>query len=347
MNYDASKEALPYDPWYSLDHKEIDSGIRQLCAPILDLTEDHDEDDGEIAKLRDTVKHAQTSQPGKLFYVAFLGDQGVGKSSIINGLADRQLVSASSSSSACTAFPTKISHKKGAEDQTTESDVLIQYYSAEEMRDIVEEQTRRYEAAFPKKRKSLQAISLPTPDSYRDSDDDKRAGDEEEEEEEEETLDDAEKERVLQDGNTAKEFFHIIWGTEEDEERMQMLERALDHENIECDSFYDACLRNVRERLSTAGGALDGSTEFDAILDTDLEDTRKEADKLWPLVKCLELKTGHRLLRENVCILDLPGRITRLLNVPSTKIQQVTGTQTTCAKFSSTSSEGWPILRSL
>ena len=319
MNYDASKEALPYDPWYSLDHKEIDSGIRQLCAPILDLTEDHDEDDGEIAKLRDTVKHAQTSQPGKLFYVAFLGDQGVGKSSIINGLADRQLVSASSSSSACTAFPTKISHKKGAEDQTTESDVLIQYYSAEEMRDIVEEQTRRYEAAFPKKGKSLQAISLPTPDSYRDPDDDKRAGDEEEEEEEEEILDDAEK----------------------------MLERALDHENIECDSFYDACLRNVRERLSTAGGALDGSTEFDAILDTDLEDTRKEADKLWPLVKCLELKTGHRLLRENVCILDLPGRITRLLNVPSTKIQQVTGTQTTCAKFSSTSSEGWPILRSL
>jgi hypothetical protein len=264
------------------------------------------------------VKHAQTSQPGKVLYVAFLGDQGVGKSSIINGLAGRQLVSASSSSSACTAFPTKLSHKKGAEDQTDESDIRIQYHSEEEMRDIVEEQARRHEAAFPKKNKSLQATLLPTPDSYNDSDDDKRAGDEEEEEEEE-ILDDAERERVLQDGNTAKEFFHIIWGTEESEERMQMLEHALDHENIECDSFYAACLKNVRERLSTAG-ALDGFTEFNAISDTDLDDTRNEADRLWPLVKCVELKTGHRLLRENVCILDLPGKIARILNASSTNI---------------------------
>jgi GTPase SAR1 family protein len=292
--------------------------MRKLSKPILDLTKDHDEDDGEIAKLRDTMEHAQTSQPGKVFYVAFVGDQGVGKSSIINGLTGRQLVSASSSSSACTAFPTMLSLKNGAEDQTDKSDMRIQYHSEEEMRDNVEEQVRRHEAAFPKKHKSLKAASLPTPDSYRDFDDEKRAGDEEEEEEEE-ILDDAERERVLQDGNTAKEFFHIIWGTEESEEKMQMLEHALDHENIECESFYVACLENVRERLRTAG-ALNGFTEFNAISDADLDDTRNEADRLWPLVKCVELKTGHRLLRENVCILDLPGKIAQILNASPTNI---------------------------
>lgn len=152
--YNSSQETLPYDPWFALDHESIRNGIHQLCAPLLDLTIDHDEEDGEIFHFRKTVRSAQVSPPGTPFYIDFLGDQGIGKSSIINALFDRILVNVSSSSSACTAFTTIILHKDGAEDETVESDLRIQYLSDDEIMEHIEEQVRRYRSAYPDKGKS-------------------------------------------------------------------------------------------------------------------------------------------------------------------------------------------------
>lgn len=131
-------------------------------------------------------------------------------------------------------------------------------------------------------------------------------------EDEEEDMDDADKERVIRDGKTAIEFFEILWGANEDEEIKQALKYALENDDIECASFYRTCLKKARQQLRSAN-ALDGYTEYSAVTDADLEEKRKEADRLWPLVKSVQLRTGHRLLRNNICVLDLPGEVTELL----------------------------------
>lgn len=285
------------------------------------LTIDHDKRDGEITKLRERVISAQTVHSGKLFHVAFLGEQGVGKSSIINALFERQLVNASSSSSACTRFLTIISHKEGAKDDTTESDVQIQYLDDDEIRDHIEEQVRRHEMAYPNKSTSLPATLHPATYLGDDFDEDTQEG-VEEDVNENERLDDAERERVLQDGKTAKEFFSVIWGAEEDEKRKKLLEHLLNHSKIECESFYKTCLENAKEQLRMAN-AHTGFTEHKAVPDADLDDRRTEAEKLWPLVKSVRIRTGHRLLRNNIRVMDLPGKISQSMSDSYTNIHRL------------------------
>ena len=288
--YDSSQETR-YDPWFSLNHEEIYSSVRQLCSSTLTLTADHDERDGEITNLKKRVTRAKTVRSSKWFNVAFLREQGVGKSPIINALFERQLVNASSSSSACTRFLTIISYRPGAKDNTTKSNLHIQYLNDNKIRDHIEEQARRHELAFSNI--SATSPANPYPATYIRNEIYKNSQEGREEDANEiKKLDDADIERQLQDGKTAKDFFNIIWGAEDDEERKKLLEHSLNHSKIECDSFYKTCLENAKERLRMAN-ARDGFTKYNAGPDADLEDKITEAEKLWPLVKSVQIKTGH------------------------------------------------------
>jgi predicted GTPase len=64
--------------------------------------------DPKLENLKTALQSATVIFCGQSFYVAFLGEQGIGKSSIINAIFDRELVNVPSLSSTCTAYSTTI-----------------------------------------------------------------------------------------------------------------------------------------------------------------------------------------------------------------------------------------------
>jgi hypothetical protein len=103
----------------------------------------------EIAKLAEDMNSRYVVPKGEPFLVAFLGEQGIGKSTIINMLLGRPLVSSSSSSSACTSFTTYNVHESTAKDTNTLSDVSIEKLTAEELAGCICEQIARLAALHP------------------------------------------------------------------------------------------------------------------------------------------------------------------------------------------------------
>ncbi len=263
----------------------------------MSVTQNRANGDTEIANLHTALDNAKTVSYGKSFCIALLGEQGIGKSSLLCSLLGRYLVNISSSSSACTAFPTFITYKEGASDDTGESDVLIQYFSEEEIRECVEEQARRYRFGFPRKRLFDDAFVL-FHDEYFDED-----------EEEQEVESETEREQIMNSARTAKDFFCIIFNAYDDPVREALLQNALNYDDIEKeDKFLDTSVSFAMERLADIG-VQDGFTQHNAILDKNLADVREGAEELWPLVKSVRLATGHRMLRNNLSFIDLPGNL--------------------------------------
>ncbi|KAJ4334834.1 hypothetical protein N0V95_009062, partial [Ascochyta clinopodiicola] len=350
--YDTSTEKRPYHPWYALDHEKIARLLEKSCSKLLALTATRSATDTELSNLHSALERAKTVSHGKTLCVVFLGEQGTGKSSLLCSVLDRDVVDVSSSSSACTAFPTIIAHKEGADDGSVESDVVVEYLGLGEIRRCVEEQARRYRFAFPRKRggaslevgntndrteeqdqeeeedeeeegNNVEEEEIDDEEEQEDDDDEEEEiddeeeqeddddeeeeegdGKEEEEEEEEET--EAEKQQTLNSARTARDFFRIIFNSDQDRGRHEQLENALEYSDIESSRFADMCVGFAKERLASIG-AQNGVIHHKAIQDQDLTDMREEVGKLWPLVKSLRLETGHVLLRNNLCFLDLPG----------------------------------------
>ncbi|KAF1927031.1 uncharacterized protein M421DRAFT_6587 [Didymella exigua CBS 183.55] len=97
----------------------------------------------EIADLLRVLDRAKKTPQRKKFNMAIVGNQGVGKSSTINALMNRDLVDASVSSSACTAFATIIEYKDGACDDAEQSGVKVTYLELGDIHDFMQEHIRR------------------------------------------------------------------------------------------------------------------------------------------------------------------------------------------------------------
>ncbi|KAH7084300.1 hypothetical protein FB567DRAFT_528770, partial [Paraphoma chrysanthemicola] len=229
--------------------------------------------------------------------IAVLGAQGSGKSTLLTALLGRALVERSGKGASCTAVPTVIIHKKGAEDRTRLSDIKIEWISREQHLAHIQEHVQRWTEVFPGS----------------------RGGGADAEEEEENTEDeDAEaskpKSRKIpptQTGAiTAKEFFETIFNAKND----PVAKRELDHRLFETDirqgDFDQLCLQKVQERFDNLKARLhirDDVSEFFDVHDRDLPEIRSLVDKLWPFVKVQTIATGHMLLRYGICFFDLPG----------------------------------------
>lgn len=117
---------------------------------------------------------------------------------------------------------------------------------------------------------------------------------------------------IVKSATTAKEFFLIVFNAEQYGGRKEELEQILDHDDIETNSFFIKCADYARERLASIGAG-GGLQQCNAVPDEELDDLRERLASVWPLVKSLQLEAGHRLLRNNLCFLDLPGEETDCL----------------------------------
>jgi hypothetical protein len=183
----------------------------------------------------------------------------------------------------------------------------------QEFRDATEEQIRRYVAAFP-----FEDSSHSTSQDLNEHEFDE---DEDEDTMSTESLQDQEpmqkashctrtkvSRAVLRGAKTARDYFEIIFNASYDESQRLQLEHFLENTNIESSEFLDYCLIMIQSRLAEAE-AVEGHLILTDISDEELPNIWKYTNMIYPLVKVLHLATDHILLKNNICVIDLPGKL--------------------------------------
>ncbi|KAF1850656.1 uncharacterized protein K460DRAFT_412323 [Cucurbitaria berberidis CBS 394.84] len=304
--YDPSKEDFPDDPWYALDHDRITTTVRNMCDNLIIPLQRHESVDQGIKDLVKALQAAKQLPRIKNLRLASLGEQGKGKSSLINAVLDRKLLGASGGSVAETAFATTVLYKEGADDHTRRSDVKIQFWDAEETGVRIKEQIDRWTAVYPGS----------TSDQLQDSGEDDAASDTSDHETP--IKDDPDNlqgrkvaSKTLQRGAaTAKDFFGVIFNTKEDETAKRWLDEILHSPSFRNSDFYQVCHERARKRLLEISSQADTHTslsEHKDISDKDLTRVRILIKQIWPFVKSVTIATGHVLLRNGLSFIDLPG----------------------------------------
>ncbi|KAJ4989677.1 hypothetical protein SVAN01_04894 [Stagonosporopsis vannaccii] len=291
--YDYRTEDLPDEPYYNLDLAILAKNIVHMCEDLGRAAATNTSTDEGISDLRKTLKQATSIPRPKSIVIAVVGNQGVGKSSTINALLNRNLVEVIGGSEACTAFATIIGYKDGADDNTGESDIKVMFLSPDEIRDFIEEHVRRYAESVT--RSSLH------------HDDESEA-----EEPDSSTQFSMYEERraiskaVQQGADTAEEFFRIMFNADLDQSADAELQQWLQKPGLGDGRFQQHLMQLATSHLSCVQGEEGGCLEYNDVPDKDLEHVRSWS-KMWPLVKSVTISTGSVLLRHGLCLMDLPG----------------------------------------
>ncbi|KAF3041863.1 hypothetical protein E8E12_001591 [Didymella heteroderae] len=316
--YHPSTEDLPDHIWYSLDDQLLNQKLVQMCNDLGRPVFNCNVDDPEITDLVRALGRAKKTPRAKTVNIAVVGNQGVGKSSTINALLNRDLVDASASSSACTAFATIIEHKAGAADDTDRSDLKVTFLDLYEIRDFVEEQIKRYADVYIADEDDNDAeMEHVTEDESVDEDADEPVFDADVSDSD---FSDASESPVankkkhkkvsktLQAGaDTAEQFFRIIFNAHRDQAKEAELQEWLNRPDLEDGSFLEHCVKVASQHLAQIQAEEQGNVEYKDVKDTQLQDVRDHATNMWALVKAVTILTGSVLLRNGIRFMDLPG----------------------------------------
>ncbi|KAH7126594.1 hypothetical protein B0J11DRAFT_505324 [Dendryphion nanum] len=294
--YDPKDEEKPDTPWSRIAKQDMDLKIKNIFAKALyELAFARDED-RELILLRDALNELKPVPATPPRTVSIVGQQGMGKSLLINALLHRRNLSKTSASGgACTASAIKYIHKPGAEDLSETYDALIQFMNDESLIEIIVEHAQRYFHFHH---------SSKVDPVYHD-----------------------EEERSAK---TAEDFFHMLYKTmlhlQDDNDQLSAtqvalsknaldtLTRRLSAEQIECGKLTRGSLTLARKRIEDAGADKDRAKHFNDMTVAELleriETFISQHDtyySLWPIVDHVEVYMGSTLLSHGVIMVDMPG----------------------------------------
>ena len=318
--YDPTTENLPDHSWYALDQELLCTTILRMCNKLGRPVVDSQIKDAEIADLLKNLDRAKTVPHPSKFNVAVVGNQGVGKSSMINALLNRDLVDASASSSACTAFATIIQYKIDANDDSDASDLKVTFLDIAEIRDFVEEYIRRYADVYTPDNTDANDAKVEEADAENEDANDVPDNDASDADvsdsdfsvtSESPTSNKRPRKKVskaVQKGaDTAEQFFRIIFNAPWDNSKEAELQTWLDKPDLEDGRFLEHCVKLASEHLAQIQTEEGGSVEYNDVKDSDLPVMRQHATTMWPLIKSVTISTGSVLLRNGIRFMDLPG----------------------------------------
>jgi len=289
--YKSDMEPLPDLHWYGLDVAAIDRKIGHMCSNLKERIETESPADQEMADLFKELNEGKQVRRSKSTLVAVVGEQGIGKSSILNALLHRpELNDVSASGHACTSLATIIEWKEGADASTTHSDIHIEFLATTELEESFAEHIRRYSYyKFQMEQDKKDADEENGPSSEND-----------------ETCTRISKEE-RQGAQTALECFNVLWNTEHNEDAAKELQSLLNDLNKNNDSFLQACIFKGRARAWDAG-VRNEILSFGDVPDSELGSKRDIASALSPLVRLVRILTGSLLLMNGISFVDLPGK---------------------------------------
>ena len=286
---------LSADWFYDRMHMEIDEDVRNMCAKLSRAISEFPETSEELSHLVEKLTAAYHIPKGTALVAAFLGMMGVGKSTLINALFGRVLVTNSGGVLACTSIPTVVVLKEGATDDTKYSDLAIQLFTEQQYQDCVREQITRWTEWSTHSSKSRQIEEyedkgcLPEDVIFQEP---------------AKVTEKVDYTQMKRGADTAKEYFEIILNVQDKEASKQTLEDALHSTDVGKEEFFERCMAGIRARCEQITDLVAGLKH---VHDGDLRKQRPQIDKFWPLVKAVYVETGHALLRNNIHVIDLPG----------------------------------------
>lgn len=246
----------------------------------------------EIGALMEKSAHLKPGPEKLEWSYALVGKQGEGKSTVNNCLLDRyNLAGVSKGTKSCTQFATEFRYKAGASDETKNSDVTIAFFDNKQLKANMEENIKRYSRFHH------------LTDEYEQSEGD------------------VEKSATKLEENLSKEaygvFCAIVRGDEQAETVLHDLLASL--ENIKNGTLLEFLLRQQHERLQALGVGDDNTVTYTDVPDQlspenerlgiSIATVRNMADALAPLVNMVTIRTGGRLLRYGLVLLDIPGKL--------------------------------------
>jgi energy-coupling factor transporter ATP-binding protein EcfA2 len=301
--YDPSiNEQFPQDPWHTLNHESIIDQVGELCDELTIPLERYVGIDEAIENLKKQAEDARKLPDMKKLRVAVLGEQGVGKSTLVNALLDRKILDNSAGSTACTAYATTIEYKPGVADNTQVSDVKIEFFSEEEIDAFVKDQHNRWADCYPGPQARRRDLAQDSDESSSDEFSSEGSTPV--------AATDAEKEKLKNSAKTAKEFFGIVFDIKGNAQNKEWLENILQKTNIREGDFRQRCILQAREQLHKTATKLKAENGFvlqPNVTDKKLGQIKNIVKKIWPFVKAVTVATGHVLLRHGICFVDLPG----------------------------------------
>lgn len=278
--YDPSQEADPDHEWFRLHREQKDREVHDIVSQVTDITEEARLGDKELISIHKSAETLRDISLAASTEVALVGQQGMGKSLLINALTNRRELSKTSARvGACTASAIKYRHKTGVKDHHELFDAAVEFMDDNCLQEGISEHIRHY-AHFH--------YSGNVDEDYW-----------------------YEEQRAAE---TAVEFFQEIWNARFDSEAEKQMKELLQESNISSGSLLEAAMQMARQRIMETGADEQRTIFF---RDMKIEDLLKEVDRyvsdaesqssLWPIVHDVIIYMGSSLARNGVVLVDLPG----------------------------------------
>ena len=260
------------------EHK--DQEVRDIVELVENITADARAEDKELISLRKSADAVRDISLAASTEIALVGQQGMGKSLIINALTSRRNLSKTSARfGACTASTIKYRYKSGADDRHEFFDAVVEFMDDECLHEIISEHARRYE--------HFHYSGKVDPEYW------------------------YEEQRAAE---TAAKFFAEISNARFDPEAAKRVEELLERDSIANGDLVAAAMQMAQQRISEVGANEQRAIPFN---DMKIEVLMKEVDRyvsdsatassLWPIVHDVVIFMGSRLARNGVVMIDLPG----------------------------------------
>lgn len=279
--YDPSQEADPDHEWFRLQRDHKHKEVHDIVSLVTDITSKARTGDRELLSLHKSADTTRDISLAANIEVALVGQQGMGKSLMINALTNRRDLSKTSARfGACTASAIKYQHKHGVNDKHGLFDAVIKFMDDEGLHEIISEHVRRY--------KHFYYSGNVDPEYW------------------------YEEQRAAE---TAAKFFEEIFNARFDSDAKALLASLLEETSVVNGELLRAAMQMARDRIDeTCAGEQRaiyfGNTNIDQLTQavnyyvSDAE----EQSSLWPIVHDVIVYMGSTLARNGVVMVDLPGQ---------------------------------------
>lgn len=279
--YNHMTDDLPDHAFYRLDTEEIQRLSGDISERVKNAVAYAGPKDHHILELSQTASNVAEVPSLKSIEIAAVGQQGCGKSTMINALQHCEKVSKTSASGqACTASPIRFCHKARAKDLEV-FEAQVNFMNDTELKEVIDEHCRNYYHFHSSKAEDLENFA-----------------------------------ECCLLAEQAESFIRMFddedgWDTPE-----QTLDDFLNCENIINESIPDLTLSKAQKYIDN----ITGPSRLSCFSDyNDAQELRENVDhwiscgedetSLWPIVQGIDIKFSSLLTKYGVSICDLPGEI--------------------------------------
>jgi hypothetical protein len=279
--YDPRGETPPDHRFFKLNKANIELEIRDIVNQILSRLISARAEDKELSSMKKAASEAREVADSDGETVAMVGQQGMGKSLLINALQNRRNLSKTSAKGkACTASAIKYCSKPGAGEFDEIYDAVVTFMDDAYLNEIIQEHIRRF-------------------DHFHFSD----------------NVDPLYHDEEKRSAATAKEFFYLVFNADNNDAAKSQLEILLTAPNIRNGSLLNATIKMAHDRIVEARAGEDRKIAFLNMkiepLMADIESymaQQEEYPALWVIVQDVSICLGSALTANRVFMVDLPGK---------------------------------------